>query len=493
MRIKNNIKKIFSIQDKQDDSGELSGTNDRQGNIKIDLQGSQKGDTKAAPLTPGSALADRMPYLKIKYRFILSVVFALLWASFSAWLALPWINDLADVLSWPVAIFIIAGLAVIPGYVTAYLLATILLDRSREIPLLEDEKIVRWPSVALIIAAYNEEDKIASTIEYALRSDYRGPLQIVVVDDGSSDSTADIVSQIAKNNFQVRLFSVRHGGKAAALNASLNFLDEEIICTIDADTLLMEESVSRIVARYLTQEVAAVAGSVMVRNSRENIITRLQEWDYFMGIASIKRSQGLWQAALVAQGAFSLYNRLDVIEVGGWPDMIGEDIGLTWALLDANKNISYESTAVAFTIVPQTVKALFRQRSRWARGMIEGLKMFGPSLLLKHNKASHGILINCLFPVVDICYTFAFLPGVVLALTGNFLLVGPITLMVLPLSLLLSYVMFSLQRKAFREDHLRIRQNRRGYLFYILFYQAIVSPAALRGYAQQLLSRQRRW
>ena len=75
--------------------------------------------------------------------------------------------------------------------------------------------------------------------------------------------------------------------------------------------------------------VQAVAGSVLVRNSRDSLGTRMQEWDYFLGIASVKRMQGLYQGTLVAQGAFSLYRTEAVLAAGGWPDAIGEDIVLT--------------------------------------------------------------------------------------------------------------------------------------------------------------------
>jgi poly-beta-1,6-N-acetyl-D-glucosamine synthase len=76
-----------------------------------------------------------------------------------------------------------------------------------------------------------------------------------------------------------------------------------------------------------------VAGSVLVRNSRDNLWTRMQEWDYFLGIASVKRMQGLYQGTLVAQGAFGLYRTCAVAAAGGWPDAVGEDIVLTWQLM----------------------------------------------------------------------------------------------------------------------------------------------------------------
>ena len=90
-----------------------------------------------------------------------------------------------------------------------------------------------------------------------------------------------------------------------------------------------------LVERYLSDppNTRAVAGTMLVRNSRANWVTRAQEWDYFHGIAAIKRVQSLYQGTLVAQGAFSIYDRATLIEVGGWADCVGEDIVLTWAML----------------------------------------------------------------------------------------------------------------------------------------------------------------
>src|SRR4029078_13531218 len=80
-------------------------------------------------------------------------------------------------------------------------------------------------------------------------------------------------------------------------------------------------------------DTVAVAGSVLVCNSRDNLLTKMQEWDYFLGIAAVKRVQGLYQSTLVAQGAFSLYRTERVREIGGWPDAIGEDIVVTLRLM----------------------------------------------------------------------------------------------------------------------------------------------------------------
>ncbi len=350
-----------------------------------------------------------------------------------------------------------------------------------------------------MVAAFNEESRIAETLEYALVSNYPGKLHLLVADDGSTDETANIVEQLARSNNgsgrTVELLRTEHSGKANTLNAALKGVRTDLLATIDADTLLGRQSLTRAADRLLNSpdETEAVAGAVMARNSRVNFLTRLQEWDYELGIASIKRSQAIWQSTLVSQGSFSVYKTKAVKAAGGWPDSIGEDIVLTWSLLASGADIGFEPTALAFTEVPSRFGRLARQRSRWARGMIEGLKAYGFRILRQHRMASHGIVINLLFPWMDLCYTFAFLPGIVLACTGNFAIVGPLTLAVLPLNLLLSGLMLRMQRKVFSEVSLSVRHNPIGFLSYLFLYQPLMSPLAVIGYGQEIFRRPRRW
>ena len=120
-----------------------------------------------------------------------------------------------------------------------------------------------------------------------------------------------------------------------------------LVSTIDADTLLMPYSLKRAVARLLSSppDTVAVAGAVLVRNSRDNLLTRAQEWDYFLGIATVKRGQALLQGTLVAQGAFSVYDTTALKLAGGWPDRVGEDIVLTWRMLLQGGRCVFEPTA----------------------------------------------------------------------------------------------------------------------------------------------------
>ena len=450
--------------------------------------------------SPTTFLGRKLPYLVLDFRFWLSVIVGLAWAGFSVWLALPWIEDLAVSITLPVSIFVIGGIAILPGYLNAFLFASLLLDRPRSLDPESDLAGHRdWPDVTLLIAAFNEEKNIAETLEYAIASDYPGRLVIAVADDGSTDATVQIVSAVRdsldREDREVTIHSYPHSGKALTLNRALARVDTGIMATIDADTLPSPQALRRAVGRLLvaTDETAAVAGAVMARNSRTNWLTRLQEWDYQLGIAAIKRSQAIWQSTLVAQGSFSVYRTARVKEVGGWPDSIGEDIVMTWALMAAGYSTSFEATALAFTTVPEHFRQLARQRSRWARGMIESLRAYGLRIVKRREKSTHGILIDCLFPWMDFCYTLAFLPGVILALTGNFAIVGPITLAVIPINLMLSLLMFRMQRRSFDEADLTVRKNPIGFISYLIAYQPMMSPLALIGYSEEIFRMPRRW
>jgi biofilm PGA synthesis N-glycosyltransferase PgaC len=432
----------------------------------------------------------RRLYVQLHLKLALVVGIALSWAGISLWLAIPWIDELGNSITLPLAIAVIGGIAIIPGYLNANLIASLLIDRPP--PLRFD---LDFPSTTVVIACFNEEETIEETLDYVAKQDYPGELEILVADDGSTDRTAELAHRRAEADHRIAVVKLPHGGKARALTAALRRVETPLVATVDADTLLMPTSLQRLVARLTLSppDTVAVAGAVFVRNSRRNFITRAQEWDYFLGIASVKRQQGLFQGTMVAQGAFSVYRTAALNEVGGWPDRIGEDIVLTWAMMRDGGRVGYERTAIAFTGAPENAKAFVRQRRRWARGMIEGLREHGGALLRGGRTNAHAVLVNFVFPFVDVVYSIAFPIGIVLALTGNFAIVGPMTLAVLPLNLLLSGIMFHLSRQSFDEVGLSVRQNRLGFLGYLLTYQLFMSPVSVAGYAQELFGTARRW
>jgi biofilm PGA synthesis N-glycosyltransferase PgaC len=433
-----------------------------------------------------------IPYMRISTRFKLSVLCGIAWMGLSTVLAWPWIEQLGHSISLPAAIALVMGIALIPGYLNVQLVTCLLLDHPAPI---DPDAQLPYPTLTLLIAAYNEQRMLAQTLAYALEQDYPGGLNVIVIDDGSSDDTASVARGFARLDERLRVLEVPHGGKAVALNAGLRAARTSLVATIDADTLLMPGALCRIVARMLLSppDTVAVAGSVMVRNSRGGLVTGAQTWDYFLGIGAIKRQQALLQATLVAQGAFSVYDAAALRSVGGWPDCIGEDIVMTWALLDRDGRTTYEPSAVAFTEAPATLRALARQRRRWARGMIEGLRAYGVPLVRRRKAFAHSIIADAMFPYLDLVFTFAFVPGIALALTGNFAIVGPMTLAVLPLNMLLAGVMYSRQRTSLMETGLRVRRITVGFVLFVMLYQLFMSPVSVSGYLQETFHATRRW
>ena len=125
--------------------------------------------------------------------------------------------------------------------------------------------------------------------------------------------------------------------------------------------------------------------------------------------------------------------------------------------------------------------------------MIEGLREHGLFLLRGRRLHVHAVAANCLFPYLDSVYTVAVPVGIALALTGNFLIVGPMTAAVLPISLLIAFTMYRRQRAVFRLLGLRVRRNIVGFVLYVLAYQLVMSPISVSGYATELVRARRVW
>lgn len=427
-------------------------------------------------------------YIPVFAKFILAQVGAILWVLFSFWIALPWIHNLDLVLGPLLTIVIILGVAIFPGYISGFVLFSTLLDRRPRII-----EITDYPAVSVLIAAYNEELAIDDTLKSVLGQDYPGILEIIVVDDGSKDQTATRVESFEHPSLRLIRQPI-NGGKASALNTGLQHAKYDLIITIDADTYLYHNAITFIVGRYLSDpsNTAAVAGAIAVRNSRKNWITRLQEWDYFHGIAIVKRVQSLYQGTLVAQGAFSLYEKSVLLELGGWAPVVGEDIVLSWGMLTKGYRIGYAENAVVFTNVPESYRQLFRQRRRWARGMFEAIRAH-PRILLQPRMTLQFVFINLLFPFIDLSYMLFFVPGIIAAFFGFLLIAGPITLLLIPLAALNNAVIYLVQRRMFKERGLRIRRNFRGMFLYVFFSQLLMSPASIAGYASEVFRLSKTW
>jgi biofilm PGA synthesis N-glycosyltransferase PgaC len=219
----------------------------------------------------------------------------------------------------------------------------------------------------------------------------------------------------------------------------------------------------------------------------------MQQWDYRLGINGVKRVQATYNSALVAQGAFSAYWADDLRAVGGWPDAIGEDIALTWTLLTSRGVVQYEPLALAFTAVPERLRAFVRQRARWARGMFEGLRG-NPPFKQPRPLAKLTASVDYLVPFIDLGIVLFWVPGFVLFLFGYPLIVGWWSMLLLPITLSVFGALRRWQeRHVFRSLSIPTHRDRRGFLGFLFLYRVLNSSASLQGYGQFLRGSRRRW
>ncbi|MCM0083890.1 glycosyltransferase [Geomonas sp. Red32] len=435
-------------------------------------------------------------YVYVRAKFTSAYILSGVWTLISIYLAIPWYHDLSERLYAPLPALIVSGLAIVPGWAMSFMIFSLLLDRRPRYV----EKPFDAPPLTLLIAAYNEEERITDTLTSVWLQQYRSHLRVVVIDDGSKDRTADIVRTFIQEHptwdktFEL-IRQPKNMGKAVALTTGLKTVETEYVVTIDADSYLHVKAVENLARNIVLgpKQTAAVAGNVMVRNSRDNLMTRLQEWDYFHGIAVIKRVQSLYQGTLVAQGAFSIYRTEAVRRLNGWPPKVGEDIVLTWGLREMGYRIGYAENAFCFTVVPQTYRQFFHQRKRWARGLIEAFKAY-PASLVHPRMTSPFVWYNLFFPLVDSVYLVFFLPGLIMALLfHNYLIVGMMTVLLLPLALIANGLFFWKEKKTFTEYGLKVRLNFSGFVVYLLAYQAIMAPATVSGYVSEMMNMTKRW
>jgi cellulose synthase/poly-beta-1,6-N-acetylglucosamine synthase-like glycosyltransferase/peptidoglycan/xylan/chitin deacetylase (PgdA/CDA1 family)/spore germination protein YaaH len=228
------------------------------------------------------------------------------------------------------------------------------------------------PEVSILIPAYNEESAIVDTVRAALASNY-AKLEVLVVDDGSMDRTAELVRANFGRDRRVRLLLQTNHGKPSALNHALSEAIGEIAVSIDADTMVDPDAVPRLVRHFADPKVGAVAGNVKVMN-RNRWITRWQALEYITSQNLEKRAFDLLNCIPVVPGAVGAW-RTDLLRnSGGFSgETVAEDTDLTLTIRRNGWKILYDETAIGRTEVPETVDALVRQRFRWTFGTLQAV------------------------------------------------------------------------------------------------------------------------
>ena len=284
--------------------------------------------------------------------------------------------------------------------------------RSRRLPESSEFK----PAVTVIIPAYNEEKVIESTVRSVLASDYPN-LKIIVVDDGSKDSTYGVVQATFADEIatgRVLLLTKPNSGKAEALNFGLQHTQDDFYVGIDADTAIAPNAVSLLAAHFADEQVGAVAGNAKVGN-RVNLWTRWQALEYITSQNFERRALNVVGAVSVVPGAIGAWRREAVQESGGYhTDTVAEDADLTMSLLEHGWKVVNEDRALAFTEAPTTARRLMRQRFRWSFGILQAVWKHGSALRKRSrlgwialpNILIFQILLPLVSPFIDVMFLF---------------------------------------------------------------------------------------
>jgi biofilm PGA synthesis N-glycosyltransferase PgaC len=271
------------------------------------------------------------------------------------------------------------------GFVAAYPIVTgvmwtltsLIFYRRNErdpLPPLPDDEL---PFVSVVVAAYCEEPVIERTLAALLALDYPR-YEIVVVDDGSTDRTVDLLRPYAADG-RIRLLEKRRNeGKAMALNDAVPILRGEIVTIVDADIQPHPHTLRHLAPHFRHARVAAVAGNPQVTNT-SSLLAKVQATEFASIVSVLRRAQRVWGRILTVSGAICAFRKSAMVDVGLFdPEMATEDIALTWKLQRKFYDVRYEPRAVVAMQVPETLRALYRQRKRWATGLAQVLRRNAP-------------------------------------------------------------------------------------------------------------------
>lgn len=233
--------------------------------------------------------------------FLVSTMISLFYFICSIFININWINDIACYFGYFLAIYLVLFVALIPGFIFVFMFISLLWNKKERKPCITKEE-----DVTILIPVYNAKNSIKETIESIKKQKYCGKIYVNVIDDGSTDGSLELLKGMDLD-CDISILELDHKGKAAALNEGLKHVKTDYTITVDRDTVLHPLAVRKIMQKLVNSDrkTAATAGCLFVKNAKKSFVTKLQEWDYTLGIFGVKLYQGNYNSTLVAQGAFS--------------------------------------------------------------------------------------------------------------------------------------------------------------------------------------------
>jgi hyaluronan synthase len=266
------------------------------------------------------------------------------------------------------------------------------------------------PRVAIVMPAFNEEEAIAASVRSLLALDYPADkLEVVFINDGSTDATLAEVEAIAAENPRVRVINfVENQGKRAAMAAGIRATEAEIIAFVDSDSVLEPDAMRILVQDFADPTVGAVCGHADVLNVRESWLSRMQAVRYFVAFKVVKAAEGVFSAVTCCSGCFSAYRREAIVPRLSWwenqrflglPSTFGDDRSLTNCVLRDWK-VKYQSRAIAHTIVPAKFRQFMKQQVRWKRSWTRESLLVSLFIWRKHPAAALATYVGIVLPLL---------------------------------------------------------------------------------------------
>ncbi|WP_240023699.1 poly-beta-1,6-N-acetyl-D-glucosamine synthase [Serratia marcescens] len=228
------------------------------------------------------------------------------------------------------------------------------------------------PSISVLIPCFNEGLNARETISAAMAQRYEN-IEVIAINDGSSDDTAEVLDQLTLEFPRLRVIHLaQNQGKAIALQAGAAAACSEYLVCIDGDALLDRDAAAYLVAPLLANpHVGAVTGNPRIR-TRSTLIGRIQVGEFSSIIGLIKRTQRVYGRLFTISGVVAAFRKQALTDVGYWSqDMITEDIDISWKLQLKHWAIFFEPRALCWILMPETLRGLWKQRLRWAQGGAE--------------------------------------------------------------------------------------------------------------------------
>jgi poly-beta-1,6 N-acetyl-D-glucosamine synthase len=341
--------------------------------------------------------------------------------------------------------------------------------------------------VSIIVPSYNEELTLKNCIDSLVNQTY-DKYEIIIVDDGSKDRTLDVAKSLLHYK-KVVVLAKSNGGKASALNFGIKHSRGNIVVCVDADSIFLNDTLSKLLEPFSDPKIAAVAGNVKVVN-RKKVLTKNQALEYIIGLNLYRRMFTNLNCVPVIPGAIGAFRKDIILEVGGYSlDTIVEDMDLTIAISKKGYKIEYAGEAIAYTEAPESYKDFFKQRYRWTYGTFEVITKY-KSILFNYNSGKELGLIGLPYIIysigVNIFLTLAIFYLIIIMIFygySSYLLPLIFTIIVIQ-SILTLYV-------------IQIDHEDKKLLFYwpfqVLIYRHIINLITLKAFIDYMIGKKTSW